>query len=62
MVKSYLRATMTTERLSGLALVSIHHDKPVNYDAIIQNFTKQQPRKMLLVDPVFDDTQKGFLI
>ena len=30
LVKGYLRTTMTTERLSGLGLMNIHHKKPVN--------------------------------
>ena len=29
---------MTTERLSGLALMNIHHKKPVDYDAVVQKF------------------------
>ena len=48
---------MTTERLSGLALMNIHYEKPVNYDAVVQLFVEKYPRRMLLVDPVFDETQ-----
>jgi len=55
--KGYLRTTMTTERLSGLALMNIHCEKPVNYDAVIQLFAERYPRRMLLVDSVFDETQ-----
>ena len=47
----------TTERLSGLALMNIHYEKPVNYDAVVQLFAEKYPRRMLLVDPVFDETQ-----
>lgn len=57
LVKGYLRTTMTTERLSGLALMNIHYEKPVNYDAVVQLFAEKNPRRMLLVDPVFDETQ-----
>ena len=56
LVKSYLRTTMTTERLSGLAQMSIY-EKPVDYDAVVQRFAEQQPRRMLLVDPMFEETQ-----
>ena len=56
LVKGYLR-TMTTERLSGLALMNIHYEKPVDYDAVVQLFAERYPRRMLLVDPVFDETQ-----
>jgi len=48
---------MTTERLSGLALMNIHYEKPVDYDAVVQLFAERYPRRMLLVDPVFDETQ-----
>ena len=34
LVKGYLRTTMTTERLSGLALMSVHYEKPFDYDAV----------------------------
>ena len=56
LVKGYLRTTMTTERLSGPALMSIHYEKPFNYDAIVQKFAEQQPRRMLLVDPIFEES------
>ena len=56
LVKGYLRTTMTTERLSGLALMSIHYEKPFDYDAIVQKFVEQQPRRMLLVDPIFEES------
>ena len=55
--ESYLQTTMTTERLSGLALMSTHYEKPVGYDAVVQRFAEQQPRRMLLVDPIFEETQ-----
>ena len=42
---------MTTESLSGLALMNIHYEKPVNYDAVVQLFAEKYPRRMLLVDP-----------
>ena len=57
LVKGYLRTTMTTERLSGLALMNIHYQKPVDYDTVVQLFAERYPRRMLLVDPVFDETQ-----
>lgn len=32
---------MTTERMSGLALMNIHYEKPVNYDAVVQLFAER---------------------
>jgi len=48
---------MTTERLSGLALMNIHYEKSVDYDAVVQLFAERYPQRMLPVDPVFDETQ-----
>lgn len=48
-----LRNTMKTERLSGLALMNINYEKPVNYDAMVQLFAGKYPRKVLLADPGF---------
>ena len=47
---------MTTERLSGLALMNIHHKKLVDYDAVVQTFAEQQPWRMLLADPIFKES------
>jgi len=33
------------------------HNKPVNYDAVVQLFAERYPRSMLHVDPVCDGTQ-----
>jgi len=45
---------MTTERLSGLGPMNIHYERPVNYDAVAQTFAEQQPRGMLLANPIFE--------
>ena len=34
--------------------MNIHHKKPVDYDAVDQKFAEQQPRRMLLADPIFE--------
>ena len=46
---------MTTERLSGLELMNIHHKKPLDYDAVVQKFAEQQPQRMLLADPIVEE-------
>ena len=56
LAKGYLRTTITTERLSGSALMNIHLKKPVDYDAVVQKFAEQQPRRMLLADPIFEES------
>ena len=52
---SYLRTTMTTETL-WLGAKSIHYVKPIDYDAVVQRFAEQQSQRMLLVDPIFEET------
>ena len=47
---------MTAERLSGLALMNIHHKKPVDYDAVVQKFAEQQSGRILLADPIFEES------
>ena len=48
---------MTTERLSGLALMNIHYEKPIDYNAVVQLFAEGYPQRMLLIDPVVDETK-----
>ena len=47
---------MMTERMSGLALMDIHLKKSVDYDAVVQKFAEQQPRRMLLADPIVEES------
>jgi len=51
LVKGYLRTTMTTERLSGLALMNIHYEKPVDYDTVVQLFAERYPEECFLSIP-----------
>ena len=47
---------MTTERLSsGLGLMYIHYERPVDYDAVGETFAEKQPQRMLLFDPVIEE-------
>ena len=48
LIKSYLRSTMSQQRLNGLALLSIEKDflNEINYDNLIDNFTSQTTRKI----------------
>ena len=61
LVKGYLQTTMTIERPSGPALMSMHYEKPIDYDAVVQKFAKQQPRRMLPFDPIFRNLRRDFL-
>ncbi|GJZ02219.1 zinc finger MYM-type protein 1-like protein, partial [Tanacetum coccineum] len=50
LLKSYLRSTMSQERLNGLALIAIENDilESVNYDDLINNFSSKNVRRITL--------------
>ena len=45
-IKSYLRNRMSDERLSGLALMYLHHDLDIDVDEICTIFVTKHKRKM----------------
>ena len=51
LIKSYLRSTMTEERLSGLALLSIERKfaTELDYDKVMDYFAKMKPRRNKLL-------------
>lgn len=46
-VKTYLRSTMTTERLSSLATLHIHRDEDVNIEKVVNTFAHAKSFKRL---------------
>jgi hypothetical protein len=50
LLKSYLRSTMTQERLNGLATIAIENDvlEKINYEDIIEDFISRNTRRMML--------------
>lgn len=48
LLKSYLRLTMTQERLSGLAMIAIENDilEKVSYEELIEDFISRNGRRM----------------
>ena len=45
-LNNYLRSTMTQERLNGLDLLYVHRDMPLNYDAVIDEFSRGKGRRL----------------
>jgi len=45
-LKTYLRSTMLQDRLTGLAMLHIHHDIPVPVDVIIDQFANLGPHRL----------------
>jgi hypothetical protein len=50
LLKSYLRSTMTQERLNGLATIAIENDvwEKIKYEYIIEEFISKNSRRMML--------------
>ncbi|PWA43871.1 zinc finger MYM-type protein 1 [Artemisia annua] len=50
LLKSYLRSTMSQERLNGLASIAIENDilESVNYEMLIDNFATKNAKRMTL--------------
>jgi hypothetical protein len=50
LLKSYLRSTMTQERLNGLATIALQNDvlEQINYEDIIEDFILRNTRRMML--------------
>ena len=49
-LKPYLRATMTSERESGLALMNIHYGRQIDISSTRDFFARKHPRRLLLSD------------
>ena len=50
-IQSYLRSSMATERLQGLALLSIERKNSANlidFDSVLDTFAKMKKRKIIL--------------
>ena len=45
-IKTYLRSSMTTERLAGLALLHLHNDVPIDMDEVCQLFVTKNNRRL----------------
>lgn len=45
---------MSEDRLTGLALMNIHKNMPVNIEEVIENFAREDPRRMKLSNIIKD--------
>lgn len=52
--KTLTRSSMMTQRLSGLSLLTIHHDIPVDISMAIDEFSRCHPRRIELHDILKD--------
>ena len=45
---TYMRTSMTQERLSSLALLHIHYDVPIDLDEAVNIYSRLHPRRLAL--------------
>ena len=57
-LKTYLRSTLSEQRLNGLALLNVHHDVNIDVQEVIDRFATRHPRKMKLLDILNSDPPK----
>ena len=48
-VKTYLRSTMTSKRLSGLGLLNIYREREIDIGAVIDTFARRKERRLALL-------------
>ena len=48
-VKTYLRSTMTTKRLSGLGLLNIYREREINAERVVDVFARRKERRLSLL-------------
>ena len=58
-LKTYLRSTMTKERMNGLALLYIHRDVKIHRVDLINKFARKHPRRMEMLD-IFEPSKNHF--
>ena len=56
-LKSYLRTTMTEERLNGLAMLHVHSNIAINLDTVINDFANNENRKIKLKNILDSDNK-----
>ena len=54
-IKTPFQASMTTQRLSGLTLLTVHRDIPIDIPEAIDEFARRHPRRLQMVNILNDD-------
>ena len=57
-LKTYLRNTMSQERMNGLALLNVHREISVSAEEVIEHFARDNPRRMKLRDILSEQTSR----
>ena len=51
LMKTLLQSTMGNDKLNGLALMLVHRDVELNPDAVVEEFSRRYPCRLLLINP-----------
>ncbi len=54
-IKTPFRSSMTNTRLTGLTLLQIHRDIPIDVEAAIDQFARMHPRRMTMMEILEDE-------
>ena len=54
LIKNVMRGTVGEDRLNAVLLLYVHRDIKLDYDKIIDDYARRNPRKMVLMNPVGD--------
>ena len=54
-LRTWLRASMTTKRLSSLAIINIHREVQIDYERVVKIFLELNPRKLDVSNLIFDE-------
>jgi hypothetical protein len=49
-LKTYLRSTMSNERLNGLALLHTHYSMDLDLEGVLDIFATQHPRRLSMIN------------
>ena len=54
-LKTYLRTSMSQERMTSLALMYVHRETDIKVTDIVSQFARKKPRRMMLPNILLDD-------
>ena len=53
-LRTWLRSSMTTSRLTSLALMDLHYSAHVDYKEVVKTFLEKHPRKMDVSNLIYE--------
>ena len=60
-IRTWLTASITTKRLSSLAIINIYRGNQSDYKRAVKIFLELHPRKLKVLNLIFDEEQMCFI-